>query len=127
MHAFISKRTMGRSEYGFLIRNQAQLDEVLKVIQGHNDADQAAFCRREVGEKIGYNSILKHNATGELYFCCGNGGGGRDTCNYIMRNYKFRAGEVVWPFAKPSWWWDEDKYTYAWMANHETDVPRNIF
>nr|QBK92002.1 MAG: hypothetical protein LCPAC304_03450 [Pithovirus LCPAC304] len=119
---------MGISEYGFLIRNQEWLDEVLRVIKSHNDAGIAAFRRREVGEEIWYNSILRHNETGNLYFCCGNGGGRDDTCKYIMSHYMYDApGRVVWPFAKPSWWWDEDKYTYVWKAKNATDIPTNIF
>lgn len=106
---------MGRSEYGFLIKNDDDYNKVLELMKKHNDASFEVS-----GEDLEFNSIIRHDDN--LYMCLGNGGGRSYTSSFIENHHK---GVVYHPFEKPDWWMEcED---YVWMNKEGSNIPSNIF
>jgi hypothetical protein len=105
---------MGRSEWGFPLTSQADLDQILKLITAHNN-------NPELGETLDIGGILKHD--NRLYLYITNGGGRELTSDFFEQNY---SGEIYYPFDKPDWW-NECK-NYVWSAKGPEDKPPgNLF
>jgi hypothetical protein len=97
--------SMGRSEWGFPLRDQADLDRVRALIVAHN-----ALPPRERGESLRMTAVLRHD--GRLYAVLVNDGGRGCTSSFIEAAY---AGVAYYPFDKPTWW--KSCQSYAWRAS----------
>jgi len=98
---------MGRSEYGFVIKNIEELKRVLSVIREHNNQDDED-CDL-VGEDIDLTGVL--NYTGQCVLVATNGGG-RDATTQWFENKLSR--DMIWyrPFDKPDGWHECQNYIY---------------
>lgn len=101
---------MGRSEWGFLIKNEDDLKRVAEVINKHNTHEN----HDEVGEELFVFSIIKHKS--KIYLCAGNGGGRCSTSLFLQNNYE---GLIYYPFNQPKWWFETTDDDYVW---HTTDI-----
>jgi hypothetical protein len=103
---------MGRSEWGFPIISQQNLDDVRAVMRAHNTAPPA-----EVGEELTLGGVLRYQ--NQLYLYLMNQGGRDYTERFIRSHY---PGTVLWPFDKPVWW--RECNDYVWQAKSKEDqVP----
>ena len=107
---------MDLSEWGFLIKNNEDIEEVILLVEAHNTCPNQNI----TGEDLRIYAIIKENISGNIYICCGNEGGRDMTNEFIEENYN---GHVFWPFEKPSWWNNPSEYTYLWKRSTTTYSP----
>jgi hypothetical protein len=106
---------MGRSEWGFPLKDQANLDRVRALIVAHNALPFAAR-----GETLRLTAVLRH--AGCLYAVLTSAGGRTLTSTFIEASY---AGVVYYPFDKPAWW--GSCQSYAWRASVDEEALPESF
>ena len=107
---------MGRSEWGFLIRSNKDIETIKTLVANHNK--ESNFEKK--GEDLEIYAIIQ-NPQGKYYICAGNGGGRDQTTDYIRSNY---TGSFLIPFDKPTWW---NKAKTMWRAKNQNDPIPNVF
>lgn len=103
---------MGRSEWAFPISSKADVEEVLAFVKLHNKLD--------ISEELEAYCILQNKSTKQYYLCVGNEGGRGQTSQCLLLYYPKHAN-VLQPFSKPKWYWDDTKINYFWQKQSEED------
>ena len=106
---------MGRSEYGIRIKNDADWNEVIELVEVHNNGPE-----EEMGETLELYAVLQHK--GKYYAIMGNGGGRSFTSAFMT---KWTDLKIYHPFEKPDWWMDCEDYFYQRKAGEA--LPDQIF
>ncbi len=112
---------MGKSEWGFLIESDKDLNLLKQIIQEHNNggtSDSEQMHKKQMyGEELFFYAILTHN--NKFYACVGNGGGREYTSDFFMSKW---TGIIYYPFNKPNWWLKCQNYVWK-TSNKEDNVP----
>ncbi|AYV85560.1 MAG: hypothetical protein Satyrvirus23_3 [Satyrvirus sp.] len=108
---------MGRSEWGFLVKSKDDIIKIIELLRKHNNLENCDLR----GEDLHFYSAIQFN--GEYYLCVGNLGRRQPTSDFIESNYD---GKVYYPFEKPSWWNDTEKYTYVWNYDPKISFEENV-
>jgi hypothetical protein len=119
---------MGRSEWGVLVTNKADIACIQAVVAAHNAVASAAGLpeikypdgevaydtrpRYEAGEVLSVYALLRYD--GGIWMCMGNGGGGLETSCYLKKHLPVHT-RVLLPHAKPSGWYACKDY--VWLAS----------
>lgn len=107
---------MGKSEWGFMIKNKNDLKHVIDVVKLHNDWNNT----NEVGEVLYFFCIFRYKS--KMYCCVGNEGGRNYTIPFIATHFKGKE-QIFEPFEKPSWWFLFDKQEMIWEAEKDSEIP----
>jgi hypothetical protein len=103
---------MGRSEWAFPINSKEDVEKVLSFIILHNNLN--------VSEDLEAYCILQNKDTKQYYLCVGNDGG-REQTSQVLAKYYPKHNNVLLPFSKPKWYWDDTKITYFWQKQSKDD------
>lgn len=114
---------MGFSEWGFVVKSDEDISQVLHLIQQHNllvdnDALQAetlivyALLRR----------IAPNSTSTSYYLCAGNSGGRQATDEYLTEHCG--TIKIYHPFMKPSWW--QSCQDIVWSRHTSSDSKPSI-
>ena len=99
---------MGKSEWGVLVRSQADMRTVVQLVLQHNMLKE-----EDKGENLRMHSVIRYR--GQLFLCLGNGGGA-DITTAFLNAHKPAHMTVLWPFDKPPGW--NECTDYVWQAAH---------
>lgn len=110
---------MGRNEWGFLVKNDKQLHEIIYLLR---DFNRAIIEKDFKEEDIRILGILRHknNKSTEYYLLCVNHGWGQDAANFLVPRY---SGKILLPFEKPIWWAKCQDYVWEWDEENPS-VPK---
>lgn len=96
---------MGIREWGFPIKCDQDVNDIIKLVDLHNQSD-------DNGETLEITCIFKYK--NKLYMTIGNSGGGYSTSDFIRMHYNKTC---YYPFQKPVWWYDMEKQQILWNNN----------
>jgi hypothetical protein len=107
---------MGKSEWGFLIKNKEDLKHVIDFVSLHNNWKNDD----EIGEELYFICVFVYDMN--TYCCVGSEGGRHNTSLFIEKHYKGK-NKVFYPFDKPSWWFLEEEQKSLWRASVGSTTP----
>ena len=99
-----------------LVRNQQDLETVLRLVSNHNKAE-----RDDKGEDLEIGSVIRFK--NQLFVCLGNGGGAGKTSRFLDASRPSHM-TILWPFAKPEGW--NECEAYVWLARSNVPLLRAV-
>ena len=103
---------MGRSEWGVLVRSQADVDTANQLVKQHNESPSDIK-----GEDLTIRGAIRFK--GQVFLCIGNGGGEGYSTQFLNAN-KPAHMTILWPFDKPAGWIECQEY--LWQRQSKTCV-----